>query len=61
MLVTTYKDDDTQGMKGTLAVAELVGELVRLRKELAQAKREAEIRKKATACFAWESHPGLRS
>ena len=42
-------------------MAELVKENNRLRKELGQAKTEAEILKKATAYFAKESLQGMRS
>jgi transposase len=42
-------------------VAELVKEVNRLRKELAQSKMETEILKKATAYFAKESNQGMRS
>ena len=40
---------------------ELAAENARLRKELATARMEREILKKATAYFAKESQPGTRS
>ena len=46
---------------GQLSVAEMAAENARLRKELAEAKMEREILKKATAYFAKESLPGTRS
>jgi transposase len=41
-------------------MAEVMAENAKLRKELAQAKMETEILKKATAYFAKESLPGMR-
>ncbi len=46
---------------GERSHAELVAENNRLRKELADARMEREILKKATAYFARESLPGTRS
>ena len=46
---------------GACTVAELVAELKQLRKELAEARLERDILKKATAYFARESLPGTRS
>jgi len=46
---------------GDQSVAELRAELIRLRKQLAEARMEREILKKATAYFAKESLPGTRS
>ena len=46
---------------GQLSVADMAAENARLRKELAEAKMEREILKKATAYFAKESLPGTRS
>jgi transposase len=46
---------------GEQTVKELAAENVRLRKELAEARMEREILKKATAYFAKESLPGTRS
>jgi len=49
------------GKPGEQSVAELTTENARLRKELAEARMEREILKKATAYFAKESLPGTRS
>jgi transposase len=49
------------GSPGEQSVAELATENARLRKELAEARMEREILKKATAYFAKESLPGTRS
>jgi transposase len=46
---------------GEQSVKELSAENTRLRKELAEARMEREILKKATAYFAKESLPGTRS
>ena len=46
---------------GDRSVAELSAENRRLRKELAEARMEREILKKAAAYFAKESLPGTRS
>ena len=46
---------------GTLSAEELAKENARLRKELAEARLERDILKKATAYFARESLPGTRS
>lgn len=46
---------------GGVTVAELAAENARLRKELAEAKLERDIVKKAAAYFARESLPGTRS
>ena len=59
--VTNYKGDGGAGMEGTPSIVELVGEVNRLRKELAEAKVREEILKKATAYFAKESLQGMRS
>ncbi len=45
---------------GTRSAAELATENTRLRKELAEARMERDILKKATAYFARESLPGTR-
>ena len=58
--VINYKGS-AEPTEGTPSVAELVKENNRLRKELGQAKTEAEILKKATAYFAKESLQGMRS
>ena len=49
------------GSPGEQSVAELARENARLRRELAEARMEREILKKATAYFAKESLPGTRS
>jgi transposase len=46
---------------GARSAAELVADNARLRKELAEARMERDILKKATAYFARESLPGTRS
>ncbi len=46
---------------GARSAAELEAENARLRKELAEARMERDILKKATAYFARESLPGTRS
>lgn len=46
---------------GARSAAELAAENARLRKELAEARMERDILKKATAYFARESLPGTRS
>ena len=46
---------------GALSAAELEAENRQLRKELAEARMERDILKKATAYFARESLPGTRS
>ena len=46
---------------GSPSVGDVMAENRRLRKELAQAKMEKEILKKAAAYFAKESLPGTRS
>src|SRR5512134_1505458 len=46
---------------GARTVAELEAELKHVRKELAEARMERDILKKATAYFARESLPGTRS
>jgi transposase len=50
-----------KGSPGEQSVRELAAENARLRKELAEARMEREILKKATAYFAKESLPGTRS
>jgi len=59
--ITHYKGDGVEVTEGTPSMAELVKELTRLRKELAQARLETEILKKATAYFAKESLQSMRS
>jgi transposase len=46
---------------GARSAAELAAENARLRKDLAEARMERDILKKATAYFARESLPGTRS
>ena len=46
---------------GTRSAADLLAEVTRLRKELAEARMERDILKKATAYFAKESLHGTRS
>ena len=46
---------------GSRSVPELVAEVSKLRKELAEARMERDIVKKAAAYFARESLPGTRS
>lgn len=46
---------------GTPSASELMAEVRQLRKELAEARMERDILKKATAYFARESLPGTRS
>jgi len=46
---------------GSRSVAELEGEIAKLRRELAVERMEKEILKKATAYFARESLPGTRN
>ena len=46
---------------GAPSAAELMTEVRQLRKELAEARMERDILKKATAYFARESLPGTRS
>ena len=46
---------------GTLSATELLTEVTKLRKELAEARMERDILKKATAYFARESLHGTRS
>ena len=49
------------GSPGEQSARALAAENARLRKELAEARMEREILKKATAYFAKESLPGTRS
>ena len=59
--VSAARGSATVGKPGELSVGELAAENARLRKELAEARMEREILKKATAYFAKESLPGTRS
>ena len=51
----------TVGAPGSRTIAELEAEVIKLRKELAEAKMEREIVKKAAAYFARESLQSTRS
>jgi transposase len=55
------KSNLNSGTPGEQSVGALAAENARLRKELAEARMEREILKKATAYFAKESLPGTRS
>ncbi len=59
--VASAKGSKTPAAPGARTVAELEAELKQLRKELAEARLERDILKKATAYFARESLPGTRS
>ena len=59
--VASAKGPKTPAASGARTVAELEAELKQLRKELAEARLERDILKKATAYFARESLPGTRS
>jgi transposase len=59
--VGAAKTDSPGRAPGEPTVKELSTENARLRKELAEARMEREILKKATAYFAKESQPGTRS
>ncbi len=50
-----------KGSPGAQSAAELIAELAKLRKELAESRMERDILKKATAYFAKESLHGTRS
>ena len=56
-----YREDGSTSIPGSPSLAEILAENTRLRKELAEVKMEREILKKATAYFAKESLPGMRS
>jgi transposase len=56
-----FKAEGTANWPGAPSIADVLAENSRLRKELAEAKMEKEILKKATAYFAKESLPGMRS
>ena len=53
--------DHSKVAPGSRSVLELEAEVSKLRKELAEARMERDIVKKAAAYFAWESLPGTRS
>jgi transposase len=59
--VSTAKATVAKSSPGEQSMGELARENARLRKELAEARMEREILKKATAYFAKESLPGTRS
>ena len=59
--ITAVRVGRVPAKPGDLSVAELSAENTRLRKELAEARMEKEILKKAAAYFAKESLPGTRS
>ncbi len=59
--VASAKASKEVAAPGARTVAELEAELKQLRKELAEARLERDILKKATAYFARESLPGTRS
>ena len=59
--VAASKSGREPSKPGDPSVAELSAENRRLRKELAEARMEREILKKAAAYFAKESLPGTRS
>jgi len=59
--VAASKASDRPLAPGKRSAAELEIENARLRKELAEARLERDILKKATAYFARESLPGTRS
>ncbi len=60
--VNAAKSGQTQKtVPGSRTVPELEAEVAKLRKELAQAKMERDIVKKAAAYFAQESLPNTRS
>jgi transposase len=55
------KASTRSSVPGARSTAELAADNTRLRKELAEARMERDILKKATAYFARESLPGTRS
>jgi transposase len=59
--IVAAKAGRTPAKPGDRSVAELSAENAKLRKELAEARMEKEILKKAAAYFAKESLPGTRS
>lgn len=59
--VAAAKSPTRLATPGALSAVELEAENARLRKELAEARMERDILKKATAYFARESLPGTRS
>jgi transposase len=59
--IAASKASSRSSAPGARSAAELENENARLRKELAEARLERDILKKATAYFARESLPGTRS
>ena len=59
--IAATKAKQISGLPGERSNGELIAENNRLRKELADARMEREILKKATAYFAKDSLPGTRS
>lgn len=59
--IVTFRNSGPAVPEGTPTLAEVVAENARLRKELADSRMREEILKKATAYFAKESLPGMRS
>ncbi len=59
--VAAAKGSNGASVPGARSVRELEAENAKLRKELAEARMERDILKKATAYFARESLPGTRS
>ena len=59
--VVAAKDSCRASVPGARSATELEAENAKLRKELAEARMERDILKKATAYFARESLPGTRS
>jgi transposase len=58
--VVRFRGGERQGCPGEATYADLSAELLKVKKELAEARMEREILKKATAYFARESLPGTR-
>ncbi len=56
-----YREEGSTSISGAPTLAEILAENIQLRKELAEVKMEREILKKATAYFAKETLPGMRS
>ena len=59
--VVNAKDSSSASAPGSRSVPELEAEVKQLRKDLAEARMERDILKKATAYFAKESLQGTRS